>query len=89
MKDIYRDSLGLVEFLNHTYGKHLFNWQKRDQSRTGSIDFDLIPSSYIDGIIRRNNYNIWNERWTSSTKGETTRKYFPTIEDRVKVKKWF
>jgi hypothetical protein len=49
------------------------------------IDFGLIPSSYIGEIIRRNNYNIWNERWTNSTKGET-RKYFATIEDRVKIK---
>jgi ribonuclease HI len=54
-----------------------------------SIDFELIPMSFIKKYIHNNNIDIWNRRWTSSSTGETTRRYFPTIQSRLIVKHTF
>jgi hypothetical protein len=54
-----------------------------------SFDYDLIPISYLKKVINDNALQIWNERWISSEVGGTTRKYFPTVYDRIKCKKYF
>ncbi len=54
-----------------------------------SIDYELIPMSYIKRTIYNKNIEIWNTRWQSSQTGSTTQKYFPTVYDRMIVKKTF
>jgi ribonuclease HI len=54
-----------------------------------SIDYELIPMSYIKRTIYNRNIEIWNTRWQSSQTGSSTRKYFPTVYDRMIVKKTF
>ncbi len=54
-----------------------------------SIDFQLIPMSYIKKHLYNKNIQIWNSRWNSSLTGETTKKYFPIIGSRLKAKNFF
>jgi hypothetical protein len=54
-----------------------------------SIDYDIIPMSYIKRIIYEKNLQLWNTRWLNTPNGATTKKYFPTVFDRQKVKKTF
>jgi hypothetical protein len=66
----------------------------RELSKDGSIahrsiDFDLIPYSYVKNLVTNENLNKWNQRWTQSTKGAITREYIPTIDYRHKIKNHF
>jgi hypothetical protein len=54
-----------------------------------SIDYDIIPMSYIKRIIYKKNLELWNTRWLNTPNGATTKKYFPTVFDRQKVNKTF
>jgi hypothetical protein len=54
-----------------------------------SIEYDLVPFSFIKSTIRHKNLKTWNGRWTSSTKGSTTRQFIPNIDDRIALKKTF
>jgi hypothetical protein len=41
-----------------------------------SIDYDIIPLSYIKRIIYEKNLQLWNTRWLSTPNGATTKKIF-------------
>jgi ribonuclease HI len=54
-----------------------------------SIDYDIIPMNFIKKAIYQKNLEIWNERYTNTQTGETTKRYFATVFDRLKIKKVF
>ncbi len=54
-----------------------------------SIAYDLMPVSYVKKAVYQQNLHIWNDRWTTTTNGETTRKFFPTVYQRMQSKRYF
>jgi hypothetical protein len=54
-----------------------------------SIDFDKIPFNYVKRVIYEKSLLYWNNRWIQSGTGSVTREYFPTIMDRMRLKKIF
>jgi len=54
-----------------------------------SIDYDVIPFSYIRKSLQEKHMNIWNNRWNDSSKGDLTREFFPTVRHRITEKKHF
>jgi hypothetical protein len=38
---------------------------------------------------RNKNMNEWNNRWINTIKGPITRKFIPTVDFRLKIKKHF
>ncbi len=49
------------------------------------ITYDLIQIKTIKNSIKAKLINEWNSRWQQSNTGAQTKKYFPTIEHRLKV----
>ncbi len=54
-----------------------------------SIDYDLIPVSYIKKLIHNKIIDEWNNKWTTAETGSMTRKFFPTVYHRIETKKFF
>jgi ribonuclease HI len=53
------------------------------------IAYDKYPLSFLKKTIYDKNIEIWDQRWKTTDKALTTTKFFPTIYDRKKVKKYF
>ncbi len=52
-----------------------------------SYDFILVP--YIKNIILKKSIEIWDQRWSNSTKGIVTKNFFPSVMDRIRCKDYF
>jgi ribonuclease HI len=48
------------------------------------ICYDRVPISNVKVMSRTSSLEIWNDRWTNSEDGRATKKYFPTVADRLK-----
>jgi ribonuclease HI len=48
-----------------------------------SIEYELIPVSYVKKVVYQKNLQLWSERWINANTGETTRQLFPTVYDRI------
>jgi hypothetical protein len=53
------------------------------------IDYDLIPLSHINKIILSNVNEEWNQIWSQSECGSTTREFIPNVEFRKGIQKYF
>jgi hypothetical protein len=53
------------------------------------IEFDLVPMSFVKNSINNINLQIWDQRWSESTKGRTTKQFIISVFDRKKMKKFF
>ncbi len=54
-----------------------------------SIAYDLMPVSYVKKLVYQKNLRIWNQRWIETSTGATTKKYWPTVYDRLYSKRHF
>jgi hypothetical protein len=62
---------------------------KRGSTSHRSIDYDLMPISFIKNMIYTDVLNEWNYNWNQSTSGRTTFAFIPTVDYRLKIKKHF
>ena len=53
------------------------------------FETDLINKSRLKKIIKDKNLKEWDEIWQMTETGLKTKRYFPTIEDRIKADKYF
>ncbi len=49
----------------------------------------MMPVSFVKKVVYQQNLHIWNQRWTTTTKGEITRKFFPTVYKRLQSRRFF
>jgi hypothetical protein len=53
------------------------------------IAFDLIPDNVMKKKIREQMIDEWEQRYQTSMNGTQTKKYFPTVKDRIELKNRF
>jgi hypothetical protein len=57
-----------------------------EAARNDDICFDRIPKSEIVQQVRDQSIAKWQNQWDSTTKGLTTKQFFPIIKDRLTTK---
>jgi len=50
------------------------------------VCYDRIPKSAVKSELSENSETIWQIEWDHTTKGVTTKLYFPKVADRLKLK---
>jgi len=58
----------------------------KEAARNDDISFNRIPKSEIVQQVRDQSIAEWQTQWHQSTKGSTTKQFFPTIKDRLTTK---
>ena len=48
--------------------------------------FDRIPKSILKYKAEEESKNEWQTEWSTSHKAAATRQYFPTVQDRLRLK---
>ena len=51
-------------------------------NRNGETAYSKIPKSAIIKEIKEKGETHWQQEWNTSTKGETTKSFFPNISER-------
>ena len=60
--------------------------KKAARSRLTDITFSRIPLSLVNHDIQTDSIKIWPKEWQNCTKAQTTKLFFPSIEERLKKK---
>jgi len=68
------------------YGNELADKLAKEAARYDDISFDRIPKSEIVQQIRDQSIVKWQNQWDRTTKGLTTKQFFPIIKDRLTTK---
>ena len=50
------------------------------------ISYNRIPKSVIKKDLENTSVETWQREWDTTTKGSTTKEYFPNVEERLKMK---
>ena len=50
------------------------------------ISYNRAPKSVINRDLEDNSRETWQKEWEKTTKGSTTKEYFPTVVERLKMK---
>ena len=71
-----------------TYGNELADTLAKEgaQRRDASECYFTIPKSDILNGLEEDSINLWQRQWTDTSKGETTKAFFPTVQQRLKTK---
>jgi len=68
------------------YGNELADKLAKEAARNDDISFDRIPRSEIVQQVRVQSTAKWQNQWERTTKGLTTKQFFPIIKDRLTTK---
>ena len=68
------------------YGNELPDKLAKESARNDYISFDRIPKSKIVQQARDQRIAKWQIHWDRTTKGLTTKQFFPIIKDRLTTK---
>jgi hypothetical protein len=68
------------------YGNELADKLAKEAARNDNITFDRIPKSAIVQEVRDQSIAKWQIQWNRTTKGSTTKQFFPIIKDRLTTK---
>ena len=68
------------------YGNELADNLAKETSRNDGISFNKIPKSEIVQQVRDQSLDKWKIRWDRNTEGSTTKRFFPTMKDRLTIK---
>jgi hypothetical protein len=65
------------------YGNELADKLAKEAARNDDISFNRIPKSEIFQQVRDQSIAKWQTQWDPTTKGSTTKQFFPIIKDRL------
>jgi ribonuclease HI len=68
------------------YVNELADKLAKEAARNNDISFDRIPKSAIVQQVRDQSVAKWLIQWDRTTKGSTTKQFFPIIKDRLTTK---
>ena len=68
------------------YWNELSDKLAKDAARSDDISFDRIPKSEVVQQMRDQSIVKWQIQWDPTTKGLTTKQFFPVIKDRLTTK---
>jgi hypothetical protein len=51
-----------------------------------TVDYNRIPKSVVSRELEEEGVKKWQRNWSQTTKGSTTKEYFPNIQERLKMK---
>lgn len=54
-----------------------------------AVEYDQYPTSFLKKSIFETNKILWNEKWRLEEKGLVTKRFIPSIDDRLIIKKFF
>ena len=78
-----------VHTYTHTYIlTYIHTYMAKKVTTNGTIteSYTRIPKSTVLRQLEEGTARKWQRSWTQTTKGSTTKEYFPDIEGRLKVK---
>jgi hypothetical protein len=72
----------------HTRGNELADTLAKKATTNGTIteSYTRIPKSAVVRRLEKGSARKWQRTWTQTTKGSTTKEYFPDIEGHLKMK---
>jgi hypothetical protein len=59
---------------------------KQQQQHFWGFCYNKIPKSVVKREIERTSVEKWQSVWNPTTKGYTTKEYFPTVAERLNIK---
>jgi ribonuclease HI len=65
------------------YGNELADRLAKEAARNNDISFDRIPKSTIIQEVQEQSMAKWQIQWDHTTKGATTKQFFPNLKDRL------
>jgi hypothetical protein len=68
------------------YGNELADKLAKEAARNDDISFNRIPKSEIFQQVRDQSIAKWQTQWDRTTKGSTTKYFFPIIKERLITK---
>jgi hypothetical protein len=68
------------------YGNELADKLAKEAARNDDISFNRVPKSEIAQRLREQSIAKWQTEWDRTTKGLTTKQFFPNIKDRLNIK---
>ena len=60
--------------------------KKAATNKTITESYKRIPKYVVLSDLVKESVRKWQSDWTQTTKGSTTKEYFPVVEDRLKMK---
>ena len=78
-----------IKLVNKEEVQDIYKLAKEAAKSHQSFCYDLIPINYVKKVIREKSIDLWEKRWSETTKGEQTKQYFQTVIERKDIKKYF
>jgi len=60
--------------------------KKAANNESLTVEYNRIPKSVVMRELEEESVKKWQENWTQTTKGSTTKEYFPNVGERLKIK---
>ena len=60
--------------------------KKATKNESLTEEYNRIPKSVVTRELEEESVRKWQRNWTQTTKGSTTKEYFPNVEERLKMK---
>jgi len=60
--------------------------KKTAKNESLTEEYNRIPKSVVTRELEEESVRKWQRNWTQTTKGSTTKEYFPSVEERLKMK---
>jgi len=66
------------------YGNELADNLAKEATKNKQIIYNKIPISQIVQQVKQESIEKWQTQWEQTTKGSTTKQFFPNIKERLK-----
>jgi ribonuclease HI len=60
--------------------------KKAAKNESLTVEYNRIPKSVVTRELEEESVKKWQRNWTQTTKGSTTKEYFPNVGERLKMK---
>jgi len=69
-------------------GNELADRLAKEASSSKDVEecYNRIPKSTVTGELKEHCLKQWQNKWETTTKGATTKSFFPNIEDRLQLR---
>ena len=66
------------------HGNEIADNLAKEATKNKEIMYNKIPKSQIVQQVKQQNIERWQTQWEQTTKGSTTKQFFPNIKERLK-----
>ena len=65
------------------YGNEIVDNLAKEATKNKEIIYNKIPKSQIAQQVKQQSIEKWQTQWEKTTKGSTTKQFFPNIKERL------